>query len=168
MRSKEEWFYRLYNTIKFYSNSFIKSDVSIDQIDIEYNQMRNMFIKDMNLFSLINNDYLCLINNLISRCTKDFDIKNYFEKKIQHELKHLKIPSYIQSINLININLDNNQYPNIKNFKYLWFNHNGLWISIDLFYQGNISMEFQIKINLIHKRFIYLRKIIKTILIITV
>jgi len=171
MRSKEEWFYRLHKCIKFYMNTNIQTNIPIDQIDIEYNQSWNMFIKtyleNYNFLSSDNTDYFCLINTFISRCTKDFNIKNYLKKKIQHELKHLKLPSYIQWIDLTNIHIDN-QYPYIKNFRKLWFNHNGLWISINLIYQENISIEFQVKINFIHKQFIYLRKIIQTILIITV
>jgi hypothetical protein len=193
MRSKEEWFYRLHNSIKLYSNSLINSTIPIDQIEIEYNtknlnsndfSSNQTFMERIYSFPSINHDYLCLINNIISRCTKDFNIKKTFEKKIQHELKHLKLPNYIHSIRLTDFHFDN-IYPKINNIKKLWFNHNGLWAGIDLIYRGDLSIEFTIQINLIRKqnsfilssfkRWIFsrnniqvLRKIIDTILIITV
>jgi hypothetical protein len=236
MRSKEEWFYRLQNSIKLHSKTFLFStnlnhkNLPIDQIELEYNPQKYSLNIDTNNSSSVptdnyssfkindfpyptwrmliktfferiyffpsihnnpnhaenlNNDYLCLINNLISRCTINFNVKNYFKEKIHRELKHFKLPYYIHWIRLTHFHFDN-IYPKIENFQKISFNHNGLWTAVDFTYQGNISIEFTIKINLIRekeysflptsfKRLFYLReniqvlrKIINTILIITV
>ena len=112
-------------------------------------------IKTNDRFEKLNSDYLCLINYIISRCTislyENLNTRNYFKEKIQYELKHLKLPSYIQWIRMLNFHCDN-VYPKIENFKKTWFNQNGLWTAVDLTYQGNISIEFAIKINLIRKK----------------
>jgi hypothetical protein len=218
MRSKEEWFYRLQNSIKLHSKTFLFStnlnptNLPIDQIELEYNPQKyslnidtnnsssvptdnyssfkindfpyptwrmliKTFFERIYLFPSIhnnpnhsenlNNDYLCLINNLISRCTINFNVTNYFKEKIHRELKHLKFPYYIHWLRLTHFHFDN-IYPKIENFQKISFNHNGLWTAVDFTYQGNISIEFTIKINLIRENIQVLRKIINTILIITV
>lgn len=105
-------------------------------------------------------DYLLLINQTIYRCTRNFDenfhLQTYFQHKIEHELRHLKLPSYVQWIRLSNFSLDNT-YPTVDRLKKLWWNEQGLWTTIDLTYQGNISFEFSIKINVIRSTSFYHR-----------
>lgn len=96
-------------------------------------------------------DYLILINQTIYRCTRNveesFHLHAYFRRKIEHELRHLKLPSYVRWIRMSNFSLDNT-YPTIDQLKNIWWNEHGLWTAVDLTYQGNISFEFTIKINL--------------------
>ena len=181
MRSKEEWFYRLQNSTtqktadsfidliehEFHSQKHIASNIkkqttlsSTSLYNKPWRGLLKTFTERISLFSSKqtdkqNEDCLALINFLISRCTINFyenpHVKNYLKSKIEHELKHLKLPYYIHWIRLSHFSFDNT-YPTIDDMKHVWFNQNGLWTSMNLTYQGNISIEFTIQLNLLQKQ----------------
>ncbi|UJR31172.1 hypothetical protein I4U23_018679 [Adineta vaga] len=218
MRSKEEWFYRLQKSISINERESNTESSFINQIESEFyyekhsllehnkslsyptwhTRMKTFFQNIVQIPSKHsekqNDDYICLINYIILRCTINFyeniHVRNYFSTKLQHELKHLKLPYYIHWIRLSHFSFDNT-YPKIENMNRIWLNQNGLWTSMNLTYQGNISIEFTIELNLIqkqinqkkmysfipiwfqslfhfHKNIQVLRKIVNTIITITI
>ncbi|CAF1179888.1 unnamed protein product [Adineta ricciae] len=152
---------------EFHSQKHISSDItkqttlsSTSLHDKPWRGLLKTFTERISLFSSKQTDkqneyFLSLINFLISRCTINFyenpHVRHYLKSKLGHELKHLKLPYYIHWIRLSHFSFDNT-YPTIENIKQVWFNQNGLWTSMNLTYQGNISIEFTIQLNLLQKQ----------------
>jgi hypothetical protein len=177
-RSKEEWFYRLY-TASTITRRINAQSIPFEHIKYDYRRICDTrrtdrlhieilgksrsslhvawptFVKSFANRQSIN-DHLSFVNHVIVRCTKHFNetihLRQYFQRKIQQELQQLKLPVYIQWIRLSNFQLDN-VYPIVDKLRRIWSDQYGLWTAIDVTYQGNVSLEFTIQLNLIQNKY---------------
>ena len=149
-RSKEEWFYRLSRSIEN-QRSESSIEIPLEQIDVEFRAIHQADRMTASLpIDRLNHDALRLINQLISRCAKNVQensrVKFYFQRQIQRRLKHLKLPAHIRSIRLSNFHFEN-VYPQIDRLESFSSNERGLWASMNLTYQGQISLTMTVKID---------------------
>ncbi|XP_076309482.1 testis-expressed protein 2-like [Tachypleus tridentatus] len=91
------------------------------------------------------------LNAFIRRIFYDFLSKNYWSitmaNKIQHKLNEIKVPSFIEELQLIEIDLGTS-IPVIHRVSDPAMDQQGLWIDMDVTYQGCFKMTLKTQLNL--------------------
>ncbi|XP_022243413.1 testis-expressed protein 2-like [Limulus polyphemus] len=101
------------------------------------------------------------LNAFIRRIFYDFLSKNYWSiavaDKIQHKLSKIKVPSFIEELQLIEIDIGTS-IPIIHRVSDPAMDQQGLWIDMDVTYQGCFQMTLKIQLNL--HRFKKIRQVV--------
>ncbi|XP_076272264.1 testis-expressed protein 2 isoform X4 [Rhynchophorus ferrugineus] len=173
-REKEDWFRRLV-AATHHSEEILMADmenVKDSEGVLEVARMQIEYLKYMTFFNKINfkrtkqektetaiseeaedkleNAQLWL-NTLLGRvlfdCMRNPEFSKKFQNRIQKKLQTIKLPYFIEEIIITELNLGKTP-PLILNTEKPSLNERGIWIDLDISYEGSVVLTLQTKLNL--------------------
>lgn len=161
-REKEDW-YRRFVTATHREAGFSdqtdsqKPEAKLNNVwdEQEYLKYMNRYQKlydnskpDTNIKSSAN---VAWINSIISRilfdCTRDPTFANKLQQRIQRKLSSIKLPYFIEQLTISELSLGSNP-PLVHNIGNPTLDQRGLWIDLDVQYNGSLVLKLQTKLNL--------------------
>ncbi|KAF5288346.1 hypothetical protein FQR65_LT12081 [Abscondita terminalis] len=165
-REKEEWFRNfiiashrasdINESTDLYSQ--ISNNVGCNSVhyEQEYEKFMNQFQKISKQLNVVNDtdhrtNGLLWVNSILGRILFDFTHNDTFTEKVQErvqrKLSSIKLPQFVEQLSVSELCLGNSP-PLIQAVRDPKVDHRGLWVDIDLHYEGNVSLKLQTKLNL--------------------
>uniref|UniRef100_A0A1Y1M6M5 SMP-LTD domain-containing protein n=1 Tax=Photinus pyralis TaxID=7054 RepID=A0A1Y1M6M5_PHOPY len=89
----------------------------------------------------------CMISRILFDCTRDPTFLGKLQQRIQRKLSSIKLPYFIEQLSISELSLGNNP-PLIYSVGSPTLDQRGLWIDLDVRYNGSLVLKLQTKLNL--------------------
>ncbi|CAH1135926.1 unnamed protein product [Ceutorhynchus assimilis] len=152
-REKEDWFRRLAA-----ATHHGEENTETSQIVLEYMRYMTMFNKTSNSDfqeKQAGNDleeikqlwFNALVGRVLFDCTRDPNFTKKVQNRIQKKLQTIKLPYFIEEILITELNLGKSP-PFIQKSEKPVMDDRGLWVDMEISYEGSIVLTLQTKLNL--------------------
>ncbi|XP_017774640.1 PREDICTED: testis-expressed sequence 2 protein isoform X2 [Nicrophorus vespilloides] len=150
-RDKEHWYKRL-------KEATVKKDGTEECAHKKSEQLRNEYLKLISKFTQLtpnlevsNGSESAWLNALITRvmfdCMRNEELIGKIKERIQRKLSSIKLPYFIEELTITELSLGQTA-PSIVKIEKPTTNDWGLWVDMDIQYEGQIVVILQTKLNL--------------------
>ncbi|RMZ94273.1 testis-expressed sequence 2 isoform X1 [Brachionus plicatilis] len=138
----------------------LKYDVINDKIVYRLEDSEKKETSDLNAETQTDSSYmydssLAFMNTFLIRVFADFFYDKYWigqvQTKIQNKLNKIRMPHFMESLLVTGVDLGS-VVPLIKQVSEPWYDDKGLWVHLDIDYNGSIQMSLATKLNLMKLR----------------
>ncbi|CAF0990777.1 unnamed protein product [Brachionus calyciflorus] len=155
-REKEEWFnlFRKASSRNLLNSSHYRKsyELPVDRlVSQEKGAQRDLNVGTQTEESFLYESSLTFMNTFLIRIFADFFYNkhwiNQVQTKIQNKLNKIKVPYFMEDLLITGVDLGC-VVPLIKQASEPWYDEKGLWVHLDIDYNGSIQMSLATKLNL--------------------